>query len=121
LQTIDYVGSVPTGIGLQIDLTTGLPGIDSIQVSLSGQYAPQVFVAKGNIAPDIRWEMSSIPGGKFIRSVSMLSGAVQNFLNDLAPDATWPVLYPGENKIAVITPVVGQNWELTYTARFGGL
>lgn len=120
-ETIDYIGSVPTGINLQIDQTVGTPGEDAIQVNLTGQYAPQVFIARGNIAPDIRWEMSSVPGGKYIRSVTMGTGAIQNFLNDLAPDATWPVLYPGENKIVVLTPVVGQNWELTYLARFGGL
>jgi Phage tail protein RIFT-related domain len=116
-----YIGSVETGFNLQITQAVGTPGTNTIQISLTGQYAPQVFPTKGNLTSDIRWEMSSIPGGKYIRSVSMVTGAVQNFLNDLAADAMWPVLYPGPNKIAVVTPVVGQNWELTYYARFGGL
>jgi len=119
--TIDYIGSVPTGINLKISQTVGSPGEDSIQVSLTGQYAPQIFATRGNIVPDIRWEMNSVPGQKYIRSVSLLSGAVQNFLNDLAPDASWPTLYPGENKLSVITPLTGQNWELSYYSRFGGL
>lgn len=119
--TIDYIGSVETGFNLQITQTVGTPGVDSIQVNLTGQYAPQIFPTRGRIATDIRWEMNSIPGSKYIRSVSLVTGAVENFLNDLAADAVWPVLYPGENKLAVVTPVTGQNWELTYYARFGGL
>jgi len=118
---IDYPGSVSSGFALEITQAVGTPGTDSIQVSLTGQYAPQVFVTRGNLAPDLRWEMSSVMGAKYIRSVSLTTGAVQNFLNDLAVDATWPRLYPGINKIAVITPVVGQNWELSYYAKFGGL
>jgi hypothetical protein len=118
---IDYIGSVKTGFRLRIDRTVGTPGINVIQLNVAGQYAPQVFPAKGNITTDIRWELNTVPGSKYVRSVSLTTGAVQNFLNDVAADAVWPVLYPGENRFSVYTPAVGQNWELSYFSRFGGL
>lgn len=118
---IDYVGSVPTGIMLQVNQSAGNPGEDAIQVNLIGEYEPQIFLARGNITPDIRWEMNSVPGSKYVRSVSLSLGTISNYLNDISFDAVWPTLFPGVNKLAVITPVVGQNWELTYYARFGGL
>lgn len=118
---VEYIGSVPSGLNLEINQSVGTPGEDVVQVNLLGEYEPQVFLAKGTIAPDIRWEMSSIPGGKYVRSVSLTLGTITNYLNDITYDAVWPVLYPGRNRLSVLTPVVGQNWELKYFARFGGL
>jgi hypothetical protein len=118
---VDYVGSVPTGIMLQITQSGGIPGEGPIQVNLMGEYAPQTFVARGNITADIRWEMNSVPGSKYVRSVSQSLGTIANYLNDISYDAIWPTLFPGVNKLAVIAPLVNQNWELTYYARFGGL
>lgn len=118
---VDYIGSVETGFVLEVDQAAGSPGVDTIQVSLTGEYPPQAFAARGNLTPDIYWEMSSVPGAKYVRSVSRSLGTITNYLNDIAVDATWPVLQPGDNKIAVITPVVFQNWELRYYPRFGGL
>ena len=118
---IDYIGSVETGFVLEVDQAVGSPGVDIIQVNLTGEYPPQSFAARGNLTTDIYWEMSSIPGEKYVRSVSRSLGTITNYLNDIAVDATWPVLQPGDNKIAVITPVVFQNWELRYYPRFGGL
>lgn len=118
---VEYVGSVPTGIMLQINQAVGTPGEGPIQVNLLGEYAPQMFLARGNLTPDILWEMNSTPGSKYVRSVSRSLGTIQNYLNDISYDAVWPMLSPGRNDLSVITPVVGQNWELTYFARFGGL
>lgn len=118
---VEYVGSVPTGLMLEINQSVGTPGEDSIQVNLVGEYEPQIFLARGRITPDIRWEMNSVPGSKYVRSVSLSLGTITNYLNDISFDAVWPTLFPGSNKLSVITPVVGQNWELSYFARFGGL
>lgn len=118
---IDYIGSVETGVLLKVTQAAGSPGTDVIQVSITGQYAPQLFAAKGALAADTRWEMNSVPGAKYVRSVSLTTGAIQNFLNDISSDTVWPTLFPGLNKMSVYTPVVGQNWELSYFARFGGL
>jgi hypothetical protein len=118
---VDYVGSVPTGIMLGITQSGGIPGEGPIQVNLMGEYAPQMFLARGNITADIRWEMNSTPGSKYVRSVSRSLGTIANYLNDISYDAIWPTLFPGMNRIAVIAPLADQNWELTYYARFGGL
>lgn len=118
---VEYIGSVQTGVNLKIVKSVGIPAEDLIQVNLSGEYAPLSFVARGRIDDDIYWELNTIPGEKYVRSVSQSLGTITNYLNDVAWDATWPVLFPGLNKISVITPVVGQNWELSYYARFGGL
>ncbi len=118
---IEYIGSVSTGLLLMISKSVGDPGEDSIQINMTGEYVPLTFLARGNIDDDIRWELSTVPGSKFVRSVSQTYGTITNYLNDISYDASWPVLYPGVNRIAVITPVVGQNWELSYFSRFGGL
>lgn len=121
MEEVEYIGSVPTGINLKVTQASGTPGEDTIQVNLVGEYAPQTFLARGNITPDIRWEMNSVPGSKYVRSVDQNLGAITNYLNDISYDAIWPTLFPGQNLFAVLTPVVGQNWELSYFPRFGGL
>lgn len=118
---IDYSGSVSTGLLLTVSKSVGDPGEDTIQINMTGEYVPLTFLARGNIDDDIQWELNTVPGGKFVRSVSQTYGTITNYLNDISYDASWPVLYPGVNRIAVITPVVGQNWELSYFTRFGGL
>ena len=118
---IEYPGSVSTGLLLKISKAVGTPGEDTIQVNLSGEYAPLSFVARGNITDDIQWELNTTPGAKYVRSVSQSLGTITNYLNDISYDASWPMLYPGLNRVSVITPVVGQNWELSYFTRFGGL
>jgi hypothetical protein len=118
---IEYIGSVSTGLLLTVVKAVGDPGEDTIQINMTGEYVPLTFLARGNIDDDIQWELSTVPGGKFVRSVSQMYGTITNYLNDISYDASWPVLYPGVNRLSVITPVVGQNWELSYFTRFGGL
>jgi hypothetical protein len=120
---IDFqnVGSVPSGLTLVITQAVGNPGENTIQLSLQNEYAPRTFISRGNITSTVRFELSTIPGQKYARSVVTTTGVVTNYLNSIAADAVWPLLYPGDNKLAVITPVVGQKWTLTYYPRFGGL
>lgn len=118
---VDYIGSIPAGFILKVMRTTGTPGEDLIQVMLTGEYAPQAFPARGFLDSTNRWEMSSVPGEKYVRSVSITLGTIRNYLNSVASDAIWPLLYPSENKLSVLTTVPGQDWELSYFARFGGL
>lgn len=119
--TVEYQGSVPTGFNLEVNQASGAPGNNTIQLILQGEYSPQVFVAKGLLTATDRFEMSSIVGKKYVRSVSLTTGLVTNELNNIAVDAEWPELYPTVNRVAVFTPVPDQNWELSYFARFGGL
>jgi hypothetical protein len=121
LTEIEYIGSVSAGLELKVTQAVGTPGEDSIQLNVVSENLPQSFVARGNLTPDIRWEMSTLMSSKYVRSVSQSLGTITNYLNNVAFDAVWPRLQPGVNKVAVVTPVVGQNWELTYHARFGGL
>lgn len=118
---LEYIGSVSTGMMLKVTKAVGTPGEDTIQINLGGEYAPLTFLARGNITDDIYWEMNTQPGNKYVRSVSQSLGTITNYLNDISYDASWPMLYPGLNRLSVITPVVGQNWELSYFTRFGGL
>ncbi len=118
---IEYIGSVSTGILLKVSKSVGTPGENSIQINMTGEYVPLTFLARGNLTDDIQWELSTTPGAKYVRSVSQSLGTITNYLNDISYDASWPMLYPGINRLSVITPVVGQNWELSYFTRFGGL
>ena len=117
----DYIGSVTTGVVIKVTQATGTPGEDTIQVNFVCEYESQVFASKGNLTPTVYFEMSSVPGEKYVHSVSTALGTITNYLNSVAVDADWLELYPGRNAVSVITPVVGQNWELSYFARFGGL
>ncbi len=118
---IEYIGSVSTGILLKVSKSVGTPGENSIQINMTGEYVPLTFLARGNLTDDIQWELSTTPGAKYVRSVSQSLGTITNYLNYISYDASWPMLYPGINRLSVITPVVGQNWELSYFTRFGGL
>jgi hypothetical protein len=120
-KTMTYPGSVPAGIILKIEQAVGSPGEDAIQLILKGEHQPLTFVAQGKIDPTTYFEIDSIPGEKYVHSVSTMLGTITNYLNSVAVDAIWPLLYPGKNDISVVTPLVGQNWELTYFAHFGGL
>lgn len=120
-EDIDYVGTVPAGFVLKATRAVGTPSENPIQVMITGEQAPQTFIARGLISDSYRWEMSSVPGQKYVRSVNISLGTVTNYLNDVASDAIWPMLYPSQNKLSVVTTVVAQNWELSYFPRFGGL
>jgi hypothetical protein len=118
---LDYLGSTPAGVILKVTQAVGNPGEDAIQLILKGEHPAQTFTTRGRVDATTYFEIDSIPGEKYVRSVSTTLGTITNYLNNVAVDAVWPWLYPGENDISVVTPIVGQNWELTYFSRFGGL
>jgi len=117
----EYIGSVQTGFYLKVEKAVETSGEGSIQILLSGEYAPQSFSARGTLDDNVRFEMNTVPGQKYVRSVDNTLGTITNYLNDISYDAIWPTLYPGVNRLAIITTVAGQNWELSYYPRFGGL
>jgi hypothetical protein len=117
---VDYIGSQPTGFYLKITEDIGPSGEDDITLVLRSAGVPRVFNTLGTVAGSTYFEMSSVKGDKYSRSVNS-SGIVTNYLNSVAIDAVWPELLPSDNTLAIVTPVWSQAWELTYFARFGGL
>jgi hypothetical protein len=58
---------------------------------------------------------------KFVQNVGIGSGVIGNLLSKMQEGSQWPIFQPGENEFSVITDQGGQDWELTYFERFGGL
>lgn len=120
--TIDYQGSVPAGILVKVsDSGAAAPGTIGVNIGVP----PYIqFLAGATVASDMYFELSSVPLRKWIRNV-MDSEEIISLLGseyvDESGSFTWPVLQPGENKIAIVTDVGSHDWTLRYFERFGGL
>lgn len=119
---IDYKGSMDTGINIKV-LHNTVPDPPQIAVQIGDPNLTYFRVSLSNIVTATQYfEASSLSGNKYIRNVSTVNGVITNLLNKLVSGSTWPLLQPGENDFSVITSTPGhQDWQLTYSERFGGL
>jgi hypothetical protein len=104
VRTTHVLDPVPTSIGIQI-----------------GDPEASYFDVVAGVNSAMYFEMNSIPMEKFVQNVNIGSGVITNLLPKVEEGSSWPTLKPGSNDFSVITDVGGQDWELTYFERFGGL
>lgn len=123
---IEYRGSIPGGIQLEVDWSSGTnPTAISIEI---GNPDLSIFeVAAPNLVSLTNYfRMSSFPRNKYVESV-VVSGPNAGKITSLLSNVTvqegseWPVLQPGTNAFSVITDHGVQDWTLTYFEKFGGL
>ncbi len=118
---INYNGTTPTGFVLKIESSTAKPTFTgNIQVVNETPFT-QVFSLDVTINAQQYFEMSSVAGAKYVRTVLIGDGSITNLLRRIATNAVWPRLDPGLNGFKVVGAEVGQTWTLTYFSRFGGL
>jgi len=119
---IVYNGSVEAGINLQVTYTSGTsPNRIGIQIG-----DPKILyfnmLETAAVTASKYFELSSIPGKKYVQNVSLDSGVIKSLLSNVERgNADWPLLQPGTNEFFVITDVGVQDWSLSYFERFGGL
>lgn len=121
LHTIDYNGSVPCGFHLKLTKVGVDLGENSIQVINNTEFANTVFESLGIVSDLNYYEMNSVPGRKYSRSVRTDTGVIINYLRSVFAPIGWPTLMPGQNKVAIVTPISHQNYEIQYFERYGGL
>lgn len=123
-----YGGSVDTGIHLFIDASATLgtyTGSIDIRAALGADPPDDwdsLIIDPVTIDGAHSFELNAILGAKFVQKVAVGSRAFEANLLAYVDDApVWPKLRPGANQFAVKAATPGQDWELSYFARFGGL
>lgn len=119
--SIDYNGSVESGIHVDVTFVSGTPPIlIGVQV---GDPTFSRFNVDASVNATTIFEMNSVPMQKFVQNIDIGTGVITNLLSKvhIEEGSSWPVIEPGENLFSVITDAGVQDWELTYYERFGGL
>lgn len=119
--TIDYEGSVETGIRVLVSESSGAnPTSIGIQV---GDPTISYFDVMAGVDASKYFEMSSVPLRKYVQNVDLTTGVITNLLSKttIREGDTWPSLHPGETDFSVVTDAGVQDWELRYYLRYGGL
>lgn len=119
-QTLDYEGTVETGIVVEMHYIAGTAPTSTI-VYTQGSLGPSLLITDAIDASNY-FLMSSIPGQKFVQLVNISSGVITNLLGAMQEGSVWPTLQPGENQLAITTSGGSvADWSLTYYNRYGGL
>jgi hypothetical protein len=116
---ITYVGTSPAGILLNIEFDRACSGV-TVYSGAPGMPtgSMDITIAGGFLAGDIM-SFSSNPGDKGAWLVR--SGGSSPALYAIAPQAYWPILYPGDNTIRVYASGAAIPTSLSYNTRYGGL
>jgi hypothetical protein len=116
---VDYKGSIEAGINLKAtEDSPPSPSLVSVQI---GDPALSYFRVVCGINSSWYFVMNSVPGQKYVQNVQNGTGIIYNLLYRMQAGSTWPTLKPGINDFNVITDGGVQEWQLTYSERFGGL
>lgn len=133
LQNVPYEGNMPTGINVKISENVGNPTFsDSLFVHFHigdtlaelKAYGKWFGVGPMTIDATHHFELNSVSGAKRVNTFDPATLTVlTNLLGAISPGYTWPILMPGMNRFGVqaTTADSGQDWALSYYARFGGM
>ncbi len=119
ITTVDYNGTIETGILVKVTYVSGSSPTDiGIQI---GDVLKSYFDVIASVDANTYFDLSSIPMSKYVQNVGIGSGVITNLLSEVQDGSTWPILLPGANEFSVMTDQGVQDWELTYFEKFGGL
>jgi hypothetical protein len=117
--TIVYNGSVATGINVELTrLSDPAPTSIGIQV---GDSALSYFNIAAGVDSSKYFLMNSLSGNKYVQNVAFGGGTITNLLPKVQTGSQWPILQPGQNEFSIITDQGGQDYQLTYYEKYGGL
>ncbi len=119
--TIGYFGTVPSGFVLRVSSTPARQAYTGIITIVNKTPFPQFFPVEATVDTTRYFEMSSVQGLKYVRTVAISGGIITNLLRTTAANVVWPKLEPGANDLSVGANSPGQEWKLTYFNRYGGL
>lgn len=116
-QTVNYSGSVETGIKFQLDINRTLSSFALYHQTPDGSIKVTDFQAALQAGDVIK--INTIPGEK---SVIRTRGSTDtSLLYAVSPQSNWIELEPGANNIRVYAAGAGIPYTITYTRRYGGL
>lgn len=120
---IDYTGNVETGFVLKVESSFDVASYTGPLRIIAQSVVSEVFITTVTVNSTNFFEMSSVRGRKYARSIRVSDHLTTNRFAAVDTASKWPVLHPGNNNFAVVSQVgyEGQAWELTYFPRFGGL
>lgn len=116
---VPYDGSIATGINVQVLRRTD-PSPTTIGVQV-GSPALSYFNVTAGVDASKYFLVNSLPGNKYVRNVATANGVITNLLSAVQQGSQWPILQPGDNNFSVITNQGGQDFQLTFYERYGGL
>jgi len=118
---VEYNGSLKTGFTLNVTYQSGASPT-SVVVQL-GDPIENHFQVAAPITSTKYFAMCSRPGNKYVQNVELGTGVITNLLSavTIKQGSEWPMLEPGTNEFLVDTDVGIQDWELSFSEKFGGL
>lgn len=115
--TIDYEGTVDTGIVFSIAINRSITGF-TIYHQPEGVQVRSMVVAGAFVAGDVV-EISTVPGNKYANLTR--GSVVTSVLYTVSPYSDWTRLQPGDNDLRVYAEGAAIPWTLRYTNKHGGL
>lgn len=115
--TIDYPGSVPTGMLFTLDLDRSLSEFTIYHRPPDNVLRTFDFAA--SLLDNDILTINSVVGQKYI--TLNRSSTISSLLYGKSPQSNWVDLQPGENKLRIYAVGAGIPFTISYTPRYGGL
>lgn len=119
---IVYQGTISTGFVL--DVTDSASSADMVNGELrviNENPDLELFIVTATVSSTLSLELSTVTGNKYIRAITVATGAQTSILGKQAAGSSWLQLDEGVNNFRVVSAQPGQTWSLEYFARYGGL
>lgn len=115
---INYKGTSPAPVFLSIQASGALTSVQATieHFDTQSRFSISGFTTVAGSRIDITTEV-----GNKSAFVYAPDGSSLNFLRGVSPASNWLELYPGINKLRVITDGTASSYSLQYNERFGGL
>ena len=119
---MDYDANIETGLYLKVTFAAGQPAPATTAVQI-GNPMLTYFAVSAVISATAFFEMSSVPGSKYIQGTNLSTAVIGNLLGNITAHggSLWPILKPGKNNVSIITNVGAHDYTLSYLRRYGGL
>lgn len=117
--TIDYEGTVDTGIRFQLNVDRDISEFTIYHKLPAGEIRLLEFVSP--LVADDQLFISTVPGAKGATISHGTGGTPSSILYGVSPYSAWIALEPGENKLRVFAEGAPIPFFIEYTNKYGGL
>lgn len=118
---IDYDGTIETGYVFRLTSTSDAVIPDFTIYQHSPDNVLSVLEFTEPIAVGAAVEISTITGSKYARYIDPVTESSESILYGIDPQSPWPELYPGENRIQIVSDNPEFDVWIEYIPRHGGL
>lgn len=117
VSTIDYTGTVDTGILFRLNVNRSISGFTIYHQPVGEQV--QTMTVSGNFLSGDIVEISTVPGNKY--ATVTRGGVLSSVLYTVSPYAIWTRLKTGSNAIRIYVEGAAIPYTIQYTNKHGGL